>query len=119
MYTFYWYPKCSTCRKAKAVLDRYEADYKEIDLKTRPPKAEDFLAWFGQGNFSVKKFFNTSGLVYRELGLKDKMAEMTEKEAADLLASDGMLVKRPLLLDASGKVLQIGFKEEDYEKELA
>ncbi|GBG96695.1 arsenate reductase family protein [Lactococcus termiticola] len=118
MYTFYWYPKCSTCRKAKAVLDRHQANYTEIDLKANPPKAEDFLTWFSQGNFPVKKFFNSSGLVYRELGLKDKLAGLNEQEAAELLASDGMLVKRPLLIDEAGQLLQIGFKEEAYEKEL-
>lgn len=118
MLTFYWYPKCSTCRKAKAVLDKLAVEYEEIDLKTTPPTAETIKKWFSQGDFPAKKFFNTSGLVYRELGLKDKLADMNEEEMAELLASDGMLIKRPIILDKSGKVKAVGFKQDFYEKEL-
>ena len=119
MLTFYWYPNCSTCRKARATLDKLKLDYHEIDLKTTPPTAKTIKSWFAQGDFPAKKFFNTSGLVYRELGLKDKLAGMSEDEMAKLLASDGMLIKRPIVLDASGKVKAIGFKQETYEEELA
>ena len=114
MYDFYWYPKCSTCKKAKAKLDELALDYRMIDLKQTPPTSEQFKSWFAQGEFLTKQFFNMSGLVYRELGLKDKLAQMTETELAELLASNGMLVKRPLLVK-EGKVLRIGFKEADYE----
>lgn len=114
MYEFYWYPNCSTCRKAKVMLDRLEIEYNVIDIKATPPTAEQFEKWFEQGDFPVKNFFNTSGLVYRELGLKDKLESMSEAEKASLLASDGMLIKRPLLVK-DGKVQLIGFKEKQYE----
>ncbi|QDK70914.1 arsenate reductase family protein [Lactococcus protaetiae] len=113
MYDFYWYPKCSTCRKAKAQLDSLGIEYREIDLKLLPPAAEKFETWFAQGDFPTKRFFNTSGLVYRELGLKDKLDSLSEAEMAQLLASDGMLIKRPLIVK-DGKVRQIGYKEEQY-----
>lgn len=117
MYTFYWYPKCSTCRKAKAVLDQRGIKYEAIDLKATPPQASDFQKWFENSEFPVKKYFNTSGLVYRALGLKDKLAEMTSDECVTVLASDGMLIKRPLMI-RDGKVVSIGFKEEFYQNEL-
>jgi arsenate reductase len=115
MYDFYEYPKCSTCRKAKATLDMLDIDYNDIDIKTNPPKAEQFEKWFA--DFSVKTFFNTSGLVYRELGLKDKLAGLSNREAAELLASNGMLVKRPLIVK-DDQVLLIGFKQEKYQEVL-
>lgn len=117
MYDFYWYPKCSTCRKAKAVLDARQIAYHPIDLKETPPSAEDFEKWFAKGNFPVKKFFNTSGQVYRELGLKDKLDQMDQTQMAQLLASNGMLVKRPLLVK-NGQLVQIGFKEEVYQNQI-
>jgi Spx/MgsR family transcriptional regulator len=110
MKTFYWYPKCSTCRKAHQELENLGIAVQDIDLKTNPPKAELILSWLETSGFEGKKFFNTSGISYRELGLKDKVASLTLKEAADLLASDGMLIKRPILLDEAGKVLQIGYR---------
>ncbi|MBL3716625.1 Spx/MgsR family RNA polymerase-binding regulatory protein [Lactococcus garvieae] len=113
MYDFYEYPKCSTCRKAKATLERLGIDYNPIDIKLNPPKAEQFEKWFA--DVPVKKFFNTSGLVYREMGLKDKLADLTEHEAAELLASNGMLVKRPLIVK-EGNIVLIGFKEEAYQE---
>jgi arsenate reductase len=106
MYDFYWYPKCSTCRKAKAKLDELGIDYQAIDLKETPPSQKNFEKWFKEADFPIKKFFNTSGLVYRDLNLKDK---------AELLSSNGMLIKRPLLVK-NGQVQQIGFKESSYEK---
>ncbi|MFC4651564.1 Spx/MgsR family RNA polymerase-binding regulatory protein [Lactococcus nasutitermitis] len=115
MYTFYWYPKCSTCRKAKSVLDAQAVSYQAIDLKQTPPSATQFEKWFKK--FPVKKFFNTSGLVYRELGLKDKLTDLSEKEAAELLASNGMLIKRPLMVK-DDEIVMIGFKEEQYKNEL-
>lgn len=117
MYKFYWYPKCSTCRKAKAKLDLQGIDYEEIDLKQTPPTAEQFESWFAQENFPTKRFFNTSGISYREMGLKDRLTNLSNREMAELLASDGMLIKRPLLVK-DGKVLLIGFDEKKYENEL-
>lgn len=115
MYDFYWYPNCSTCKKAKATLENQGISYRAIDLKSTPPSSEQFQEWFAQADFPVNKFFNTSGLVYRDLKLKDQMATLTDQEKADLLSANGMLVKRPLLVK-NGKVEQIGFKAEAYEQ---
>ncbi|GFH42022.1 arsenate reductase family protein [Lactococcus hodotermopsidis] len=108
--TFYWYPKCSTCRKALSELEALQVNVDKIDLKTAPPKADLILSWLETSGFDKRKFFNTSGMRYRDLGLKDKIDKMSLLEAADLLASDGMLIKRPILLDETGKVLQIGYR---------
>ena len=113
MYQFYGYPKCSTCQKAKAMLNRLEIKYQEIDIKENPPEAKTFEKWFKEGNFLPKQFFNTSGLVYREMGLKDRLSELSLKEQAHLLASNGMLVKRPLLIK-DNQLIAIGFKEAVY-----
>lgn len=105
---FYEYPKCSTCRKAKAELQKLEIDVEVIDIKTNPPAVETIKSWLTRG-FELKKLFNTSGNSYRELGLKDKLPTMSEDEALALLAADGMLIKRPILIDGD-KVLQIGYR---------
>lgn len=110
----YWYPRCSTCQKAHKELDALGVAVQDIDLKTTPPKAALILSWLETSGFDKKKFFNTSGIRYRELGLKDKIADLSLEAAADLLASDGMLIKRPILLDEDGKILQIGYRT-DYE----
>ena len=114
MLKFYWYPKCSTCRKAKAWLDQAGIDYETIDLVQETPSADTFEKWLTASDLPVRRFFNTSGMKYRELGLKDKMAELSVKEASDLLASDGMLVKLPLLIKDDQFLLN-GFKETTYE----
>ncbi|MGX7048289.1 arsenate reductase [Lactococcus piscium] len=110
MMTFYWYPKCSTCQKAAKELEALGQTVEKIDLKTTPPKAELILSWLKTSGLDKKKFFNTSGISYRQLDLKDKVADLTLEDAAELLASDGMLIKRPILLDASGHILQIGYR---------
>lgn len=111
MYTFYCYSKCSTCKKAKKQLDDAGIKYESIDLKENPPKADLILSWINESGLDKKKFFNTSGIKYRELELKDKIDEMTDQEAADLLSTDGMLIKRPILLK-DGKIVQIGYRSE-------
>ncbi|MFS1663110.1 arsenate reductase family protein [Streptococcus sp. zg-JUN1979] len=113
MFTFYQYPPCSTCKRAKKELDQLALDYHDINIKVNPPSEESLLAWMSQGDFTLKQFFNTSGQRYRELGLKDKLADMSQAEAAALLASDGMLIKRPLLVK-DDQLLQIGYRS-DYE----
>ncbi|PCS01470.1 arsenate reductase family protein [Lactococcus fujiensis] len=118
MYTFYWYPKCSTCKKAKAILDQRKIAYEAIDIKTEPPQAKQFEQWFKQGTFPEKKFFNTSGLVYRALNLKDKFDNLSSSERAALLSSDGMLIKRPLIIK-DNQIVAVGFDEEFYRNELA
>lgn len=112
--TFYWYPKCGTCRNAKKWLDAHHLSYEEVHIVENPPSREDLQGFFQKSGLELKKFFNTSGLKYRELGLKDKMKSASEDELLNILASDGMLIKRPILTD--GKHVTVGFKEEEFEK---
>lgn len=95
---FVCYPKCSTCQKAKALLDAAGADYTLRDIKLDRPTAEELRAWHAQSGLPLKRFWNTSGLSYKALQLKDKLPAMTEEEQLALLATDGMLVKRPILV---------------------
>ena len=113
---FLCYPKCSTCRKAQAWLDGRSADYTLRDIKEDRPTAEELRTWWEQSGLPLKKFFNTSGLQYKALGLKDKLPGMSEEEQLALLASDGMLVKRPILV-GEGFVL-VGFREAEWEQKL-
>lgn len=112
--TFYWYPKCGTCRKAKKWLDDHNLAYEAIHIADNPPSERDLKHLYEKSSLDIKKFFNTSGQKYRELGLKDKVKSSTDDELLQLLASDGMLIKRPILTD--GEKVTVGFKEEDYEK---
>jgi arsenate reductase (glutaredoxin) len=112
--TFYGYPKCGTCRNAKKWLDTHGLTYKEIHIFDSPPSKEELKDMLELSGFELKKFFNTSGEVYRELGLKDKLKSLSVEEMLELLASNGRLIKRPLLTD--GKKVTIGYKEEDYAK---
>ncbi|HFI0508598.1 TPA: arsenate reductase family protein [Streptococcus suis] len=109
MILFYEYPKCSTCRAAKAELKSLGLEFEAIDIKSTPPSAEDLKAWMEATGLELKKYFNTSGNSYRELGLKDKFASLSLEQALNLLANDGMLIKRPLLIQ-DGKILQIGYR---------
>ena len=115
MLKFYWYPKCSTCRKAKAWLEQADVQFETIDLVQDTPSADTFEKWITASGLPVRRFFNTSGMKYRELGLKDKMADLSVEEASELLASDGMLVKRPLLIK-DDQFLTNGFKGTTYER---
>lgn len=108
-YLFYEYPKCSTCRAAKKELTELGLDFTAIDIKATPPAASDLKNWMEATGLELKKYFNTSGNSYRTLGLKDKFESLTVDEALDLLANDGMLIKRPLLIK-DGKILQIGYR---------
>jgi arsenate reductase (glutaredoxin) len=112
--TFYWYPKCGTCRNAKKWLDAHQLSYKEIHIVENPPSKAELRDYYEKSNLELKKFFNTSGQKYRELGIKDKISTASEDELLDLLASDGMLIKRPLVTD--GEKVTVGFKEEEFEK---
>ena len=109
---FICYPRCTTCQRARAFLDGKGIKYEFRDIKTDNPSYEELKGWLKLSGLPVKSFFNTSGLKYKELGLKDKLPEMTEDEALRLLATDGMLVKRPILTD--GKTVLVGFKEEKW-----
>ena len=113
---FLEYPKCSTCRKAKAWLDEHQIPYTDRHIVEENPVVEELKAWHQMSGLPLKKFFNTSGILYKEMNLKDKLPNMSEAEQYELLASNGMLVKRPLLID-NGKVL-VGFKETEWEAAL-
>lgn len=109
MIHYYEYPKCSTCRAAKAELTKLGLAFEAIDIKQNPPSAAQLKDWMEATGLDLKKYFNTSGNSYRALGLKDKFDSLTVDQALDLLAQDGMLIKRPLLIK-DGKVLQIGYR---------
>ncbi len=111
-----YYPKCSTCQKAKKWLEAKGAEFEERDIKENNPTKEELKAWHDKSGLPLKKFFNTSGMIYREMQLKDKLADMTEEEQYELLATDGMLVKRPILV-GDGFVLT-GFKLQEWEEKL-
>lgn len=111
------YPKCSTCQKAKAWLDARNIAYTDRDIKTDNPTCDELSRWYHESGLDIKRFFNTSGLLYKDLRLKDKLPAMTDDEKLRLLSSDGMLVKRPLLI-GEGFVLT-GFREQEWEERLA
>ncbi|OLS35220.1 hypothetical protein BTR22_16435 [Alkalihalophilus pseudofirmus] len=112
--TFYHYPKCGTCRKAKKWLEENGVELNEVHIVESPPSKEELESFYKKSGLELKKFFNTSGQKYRELGLKDKLADMSDDEKLELLASDGMLIKRPITTD--GNLVTIGFKEEQFEQ---
>ena len=113
---FLCYPKCTTCQKAKAWLDAQGVSYTLRDIKLDNPTADELQAWHRASGLPLKKFFNTSGLQYKALNLKDKLPTMTEEEQFALLATDGMLVKRPILV-GDGFVLT-GFRQAEWEEKL-
>lgn len=109
---FLQYPPCSTCQKAKKWLDAHDLAYTDRHIKQQNPSYEELKAWYAASGVPLKRFFNTSGLAYKALNLKDRLPQMSEEEQLHLLATDGMLVKRPLLITES-RVL-IGFKEDQW-----
>jgi len=111
--TFICYPKCSTCQKAKALLDNFSAEYEVRDIKADNPTYEELKSWIALSGLPVRKFFNTSGALYKSLNLKEKLAAMSEEDCIKLLATDGMLVKRPLLVDEYRTL--VGFKPYEWE----
>lgn len=116
MLKFICYPKCTTCQKAKKWLDDHGAAYELRDIKSEHPTLEELTVWHKMSGLPLKKFFNTSGLLYKALDLKNKLPEMTEEEMLKLLASDGMLVKRPLLV--SDTFVLVGFKDTGWEEKI-
>ena len=113
---FLCYPKCSTCKKAQAWLNQREIPYELRLIREENPSAEELKAWQTRSGLPLKRFFNTSGLQYKALKLKDRLPQMSEEEQMELLSSDGMLVKRPLLI--SEDFVLAGFRETEYEEEL-
>ena len=111
-----WYPKCSTCQKAKAGLDEQGLNCDVRDIKSENPTAEELRQWHRVSGLPLKRFFNTSGLQYKALGLKDKLSAMDEEEQLALLATDGMLVKRPILV--GNDFVLTGFRPKEWEERL-
>ncbi len=112
MLKFICYPKCSTCQRARKWLDEQGISYELRDIKAENPTAEELAAWYGRSGLPLRKFFNTSGLLYKSMELKTKLPTMTDGEMLALLATDGMLVKRPLLI--GNDVVLVGFREADW-----
>ncbi len=113
---FLCYNKCTTCQKARKWLDEQGIAYEERPIKEQNPTAEELQQWHQRSGLPLKKFFNTSGLLYKSLGLKDKLASMSEQEQYDLLATDGMLVKRPMLV--GDDFVLVGFRQPEWEAKL-
>lgn len=113
---FLCYPKCTTCRKAKAWLEEHGVSFTLRDIKEENPTEEELQSWWQRSGLPLRKFFNTSGLQYKALGLKDKLPTMTEAEQIALLSSDGMLVKRPLLVGED--FVLVGFRPAEWEEKL-
>ncbi|WP_088104014.1 arsenate reductase family protein [Halalkalibacter urbisdiaboli] len=112
--TIYHYPKCGTCRKAKKWFEDHNIAFNEVHIVENPPSKEQLKTMYEKSGLELKKFFNTSGQKYRELGLKDKLKDMSEDDLLELLSSDGMLIKRPIATD--GNKVTVGFKDEAYEQ---
>lgn len=113
MIKFICYPRCTTCQRAKAWLDESGVEYEMRDIKLENPTRRELEEWYRRSGLPLKKFFNTSGLLYKSLNLKEKLPDMGEGEMLELLASDGMLVKRPILV--SDKYVLVGFKKDEWE----
>ena len=114
MIKFICYPKCTTCQRAKKWLDDNKIKYELRNIQLDNPTIEELTEWYKKSGLPIKKFFNTSGLLYKSLDLKNKLPEMTEDEMLKLLATDGMLVKRPLLI--GDDFVLVGFKESEWDK---
>ena len=111
---FIEYPPCTTCKKAKKWLQDHGLEFTARHIKEQNPNYEELSEWQEKSGLELKKFFNTSGLVYKNLGLKDKLPGMSRQEQLQLLSSDGMLVKRPIVV--AGDTVLVGFREKDWEK---
>ena len=111
---FVCYPKCTTCKNAQKWLDENNTGYVQRDIKTDNPSYDELKEWTEKSGLPIKRFFNTSGLLYKSMGLKDKLAEMSDEEKLKLLATNGMLVKRPLLVGEN--FVLVGFKQPEWER---
>jgi arsenate reductase len=113
---FICYPKCSTCQKARKWLEANHLEFTERHIVEENPSYEELKEWYAESGLPLKKFFNTSGMLYKEMQLKNKLPTMSEEEQLKLLATNGMLVKRPLIVN--GNIILTGFKEAEWEKAL-
>lgn len=116
MLKFICYPKCTTCQKAKAWLDNNNVEYELRDIKLDNPTEQELSDWYAKSGLPIKRFFNTSGLLYKSLDLKNRLPQMTEEEMLKLLATDGMLVKRPLVI--GDNFVLTGFKEAEWQEKI-
>ncbi len=116
MLKFICYPKCTTCQKAKKWLDDNKIQYELRDIKLNNPTVEELTEWYNKSGLPLKKFFNTSGLLYKSMELKTKLPTMTEDEMVKLLATDGMLVKRPIIV--GDDFVLVGFRENEWDERL-
>ena len=116
MLKFICYPKCTTCQKAKKWLDDNKIEYELRDIKLNNPTLEELTEWYKKSGLPLKKFFNTSGLLYKSMDLKNKLPDMTEDEMLHLLSTDGMLVKRPILV--GNDFVLVGFKEVEWNEKI-
>ena len=116
MLKFICYPKCTTCQRAKKWLDDNKIEYELRDIKEDNPSLDELTAWYKMSELLLKKFFNTSGLLYKSMELKDKLPKMSDEEQLKLLATDGMLVKRPLVIGKD--FVLVGFKESEWSEKL-
>lgn len=110
------YPKCTTCKHAKKWLEDHNIEFEDRNIKEDNPTKEELMEWHGRSGLPIKKFFNTSGMIYRQQHLKDRLPEMTDEEKYELLATDGMLVKRPVIV--TDNLVLTGFKEKEWEEKL-
>lgn len=113
---FLWYPKCTTCQKAKKWLEENNIQFEERHIVENNPNKQELKEWIKKSDYEIKKFFNTSGLKYKELNLKNKLPNMSEDEKIELLASNGMIVKRPMFI--SDNNILVGFKEKEWKEKL-
>lgn len=113
---FVEYPKCTTCRRAKKFLGENNLDFIDRNIAEDKPSKDELREWLAKSGLTINKFFNTSGKLYREMGLKDKVKTLKEEELLEILASDGMLVKRPIIV--TDEVVMVGFKEEEWIEKL-
>ena len=113
---FLEYPKCSTCQKARKWLDSHEVSYTDRHIVEENPTFDELKEWYGRSGLPLKRFFNTSGMLYKEMKLKEKLPDMSEEEQLQLLSTNGMLVKRPLLIDDN--LVLTGFKEAEWEDKI-
>ena len=113
---FIYYPKCSTCQKAKKWLDENKIEYEERHIIEQKPTEKELTKWIKQSGLEIKKFFNTSGMKYKKLNLKEKLLNIKDEEKIHILSTDGMLVKRPLLI--TNKYILVGFKEKEWNEKL-
>ncbi len=116
MLKFICYPKCTTCQKAKKWLDDNKIEYELRDIKQENPTLEELTEWYKKSGLPLKKFFNTSGLLYKSMDLKNKLPDMTEDEMLQLLSTDGMLVRRPILV--GNDFVLVGFKEVEWNEKI-